>query len=309
VADRRRLGDSVTVEVGLRWDDHSQTDESLLSPRANLAWSLAPRTILRTAWGRFNQSQRPYELQVADGETTFRPVERSVQHVLGVEHHLAGDRAPTLRLELYHREIDNPLPRFENLYEPINTFPEVEPDRVRIEPQRSVSQGAEVFVRGRFGSGFDWWANYSWAEASDRLDGVWTRRHFDQPHTLNLDCDYRVNERWTINLAWRFHTGWPTTELRLEPTEGDEGEVVFVPVLGRPYARRLPDYHRLDLRASRRWSAGSAQLTFFVDVQNAYDRRNVAGFDFEIDEEEGLVVANPEEWAPIIPSAGLRVTF
>jgi len=318
VADRMQLGDVATLELGVRHDQHSLTDESVVSPRFNLAVDLAPHTVLRASWGRFTQSQRPYELQVEDGETVFQRVERSEHQVLGLDHAFGGARSlgPALRIELYRRRVGNPLPRYENLYEPINSFPEVEPDRVLIVPRSSRAEGFEVFLRGR-PRRLGWWVNYTYSRTEDDLEGNRTPRRFDQTHALNLDFDLRLGEKWRLNLAWRFHTGWPTTPLALEEVivlrpdvSGDlEPDVEYVPVLGPRFSARLPDYHRLDLRASRQWQARSATVTFFADVQNAYDRRNVAGFDYQVDDEAGRLVANPETWAQILPSLGIRFEF
>ncbi len=80
-------------------------------------------------------------------------------------------------------------------------------------------------------------------------------------------------------------------------------------MLGELNCERLPDYHRLDLRASREWRLGGGTLGFYVDIQNVYDRDNLAGFDVEIDDEEGVVIFEPEYWASILPSAGITWTF
>ncbi len=82
-----------------------------------------------------------------------------------------------------------------------------------------------------------------------------------------------------------------------------------MPVLGPLYDERLPDYHRLDLRASRAWRTKAGLLTFYLDIQNVYDRGNIGGFDFEIDEEEGTIVRRAEEWAGFLPSGGIRLEF
>jgi hypothetical protein len=315
VADRIDLSEDVSLELGLRYDEHSLTRETLLSPRLNLAYGLGRRSVIRAAWGRFTQSQRPYELQVEDGETEFQFVERSDHQVLGFEHLFTaaeGRPSAALRVEVYRREIANPLPRYENLWEPINQFPEVEPDRVRVAPERSFAEGVELFLRGTLGTNASWWMNYAYSKSEDEISGRSAPRRFDQTHSLNLDLDYRIGDHWTLNLAWRYHTGWPTTPLSVQEIEVEEDgeiETEFVPVLGPRFSERLSDYHRLDLRASRRWKTKSGTFVFFVDVQNAYDRRNLGGFDFELDEETGELITNEETWAPILPSLGIRFEF
>lgn len=312
LTDRSQLSDRLTAELGLRFDRHSQTDESHLTPRLNLAWALGEHDVIRFAWGRYHQSQRPYELQVEDGDTSFQPVERSEHRVLGLERRApgAGRRSPTsVRVELYQRIVKNPRRRYENLFEPINSFPELEPDRVVTLAERARAEGVEVFVRGGWGERVAWWANYTWASTEDRVGGRWQPRLFDQTHSLNLDLDWRVTDRWRVNVAWRYHTGWPTTPLDVAEAVNDEGETVFAPVLGLVNSERLSDYHRLDLRASRRWTIGSTEMSFYLDVQNVYDRKNPGGFDVEIDPDDGTLESATEAWPGFLPSLGVTVEF
>ncbi|HVS01751.1 MAG TPA: TonB-dependent receptor [Thermoanaerobaculia bacterium] len=308
VSDRATFG-RLTAELGLRFDRHDATDDGLWSPRLNLAWKAGGRTVLRAAWGRFFQSQRPYELQVEDGETALRPAELAEHWVVGAERLLPVPvfGLEAVRLELFRREIDDPRPRYENLLEPLNVLPEIEPDRVRIAPQRGTAEGAEALLRGRWGSRLDWWAAYTWSRAEERIGGDTVRRQLDQPHALSLDVGYRLPREWRLNLAWRYHSGWPTTPVAAafvgDPEEPEE-EPELVGVFGPLRSQRLPAYHRLDLRASRRWQLRRGGLTFFVDVQNLYDRANLAGFDVALDDEEETLELEAERWPGIFPSFG-----
>lgn len=328
--DRFQPREDLTLEAGARFDRHGLAGESAWSPRASLAWRAGEATVLRLGWGRYHQSQRAYELMVEDGDPTVYPLERAEHWVAGVERiFAAGRRAPlqALRAEAYRRRIADPRPRYENLFEPFSPFPEGELDRFRFAPERSRADGIELSLRGALGARSTWWLNYGWARSEDRLGGAWVPRLVDQRHTLNVDLATRLGH-WDVNLAWRFHTGRPTTAIALVPpaTGGDddderpdgsgddddgEGEddgegsagPPPTPVLGPLDGERLPDYHRLDLRLSRRWRLRSGELTFYVDVQNLYDRANVAGLDVEVDEGE-LVIA-PEPWPGFFASAGI----
>ena len=313
-SDRFHATDSLTVDLGLRFDHHTQTGESLWSPRVALARAVGKASVIRAAWGRFHQSQRPYELLVEDGDTTFYPVERAEQWVLGYERllDLGSESTASLegvRFELYERHVENPLPRYENLFEVLNTFPEVEPDRVRVEPDSATARGAEVFLRGNFGERTGWWLTYAWSSTEDRIEGEDAPRPYDQPHSLNLDFNHRFGDAWRLNLAWRYHTGWPTTPISVEEVADEDGESEFVPVLGARNSERFPNYHRLDMRLSRRWLKPKLGVELYMDVQNVYDRRNVAGFDIEIDDESGELEKIEEEWAGILPSIGVTFRF
>ncbi|MBZ0114679.1 MAG: TonB-dependent receptor, partial [Thermoanaerobaculia bacterium] len=333
-ADQWRPSSALTLEVGGRYDRHSLLGEELFSPRISIAWAAGPSTVLRTSWGLFHQSQRPYELAVSDGATEFSPAERSEHRIVGVEHtfgSLGSVRRVALRVEAYQRLVGNPRPRYENLFESFNNFPELEPDRVRIAPLESRAQGIEVFVRGATRGGIDAWANYTWSRSEDRLAEGWVPRDIDQTHALNLGLSFPV-KAWTATLAWRYHTGWPTTplsfvvvpeELAGDPEGGFEGEgesevevaalaageLEYTPVLGGIYSDRLSNYHRLDLRLRRGWQLRSGgRFEFYIDVQNLYNRRNHAGFDFVLDD-SGTIETVAERWPGIVPSLGVSWTF
>jgi outer membrane receptor protein involved in Fe transport len=313
-SDRVSLLDRLTAELGLRYDRHTASDDTLLSPRVNLAWRLGERSVVRAAWGRFFQSQRPYELQVEDGDSTLYPAERSEHWVLGYERHMGPNRfgVDAVRVELFGREVEDPRPRYESLLEPLNFFPEIEPDRVRIAPERSSARGLEILMRGSGGSRFDWLLAYSYARTEDRLDGEAVPRALDQPNTLAIDLHGRLPQRWDLNLAWRYHTGWPTTPVEtgfVDDPEDPDGEPKLVGVFGPLRSERFPVYHRLDLRASRRWDIGSGRLTFFADIQNLYNRRNRSGFTVSLDQDAEVVRLQPEQWPGIFPSFGITWEF
>jgi hypothetical protein len=308
-ADRFRLGEHLTVEVGGRVDRYGLTHETRLSPRINAAWSLGRSSVLRGAWGRFDQSQRAYELEVADGEARFHAVEQSEHQVLGYETMFSSgpDSGRSLRIELYRRITSRPRARFENLYEHLNYFPEAEPDRVRFNPTRSEARGLELFLRAPLGSRTSLWVTYTYASTRDRIDGQVVPRLYDQRHAATVDINLPLGTRWRLNAAWRYHSGWPVTALSLRAT-GDP-DAPWAPLLGPLNGDRLPGYHRLDLRLSRRWNSGRVALQFYLDVQNAYGRENLAGFDFEVDTDAGRIDAIAERWPGVLPSVGLNLEF
>jgi hypothetical protein len=108
----------------------------------------------------------------------------------------------------------------------------------------------------------------------------------------------------------------PEPEPEPEPPDDEAGEeavllqdVHYVPVLGPINSLRLAAYHRLDLRASRTWRTRWGRLDAFVDVQNVYDRQNVAGYDWELDEDTGELNRAAEPWAGILPTIGIHIEF
>ncbi len=310
LSDRFAPLEALTIELGVRYDRHSLPDETLLSPRASVAWSPRPASVLRASWGQFRQSQRPFELQVEDGSETLAPAERARHWVVGWEQLFArpGAFLRAFRFELFERRVDTPRLRFENALEQINTLPEIEPDRIRIVPDAGSARGVEAVLRGALGPRAGWWIVYSYSRSTEELEGRTTPRQTDQPHALSLNLNLPAGAHWNFHLAWRYHTGWPTTPVTATTVE-DEGETEVVPALGTLNSERLPVYHRLDLRASRSWRLRGGELELFFDVQNVYDRRNVAGYDLGIND-EGTGITLPEEhWPGIFPSVGISLAF
>ncbi|MEM7584048.1 MAG: TonB-dependent receptor [Acidobacteriota bacterium] len=314
LADRIRISDPFTLEVGVRWDRQGLTDEDQVSPRLNAVYSLGKAGALRASWGHFHQSQRPNELQVEDGETRFFPAERAEHRLIGWERslRLAG-RELSLRVDAYQREVTDPRPRYENLFDAFTPNPETTSDRILVAPQSASAQGLELFLSRRTGGRFSWWVGYALSEVTDLIDGRDVPRSIDQTHALTLDLNWRPGAKWNFNFAWLYHTGWPTTAISATTETRPDGTLSIVPVLGPLYGENLEDYHRLDMRASRQFRFGSGRsLELFLDVQNVYNRENQAGF--QVDDRRFALLDNGEvEYTPkeetflgIIPSFGLR---
>ena len=129
------------MEASLRWDRQTQTDQEELSPRLNLIYAPVSRLALRAAWGRFYQPQRINELQVEDGESRFFPAQRAEHRLVSLEWLLASRWR--LRADAYMKVMSDLRPRYENLFDPFELFPEGEGDRIRIAPDRAEAKGLE----------------------------------------------------------------------------------------------------------------------------------------------------------------------
>ncbi len=74
------------------------------------------------------------------------------------------------------------------------------------------------------------------------------------------------------------------------------------------YGARLPDYMRLDLRASRKWQTRWGEFGTSLEVINATNNANVFGYDyFKYRDPAGQIVLGQgdETWFSIMPSLGL----
>lgn len=307
VAGRVRINDSVVVEAGLRAGSESYTPDGVhVSPRLNVAWSPTPRTSVRAAWGLFHQPQAIHELQVEDGVTEYQKAQRAEHRVLGAQHSFR--RGIEARLEIYDKRLTQLRPRYVNLYDRLPVFPELRADRIRIAPESGHARGAELLVRSDAAQPLSAWMSYTLARVTDRLieggAGRDVPRDWDQQHAMTFSVNYQRGPKWNFNLAGTWHSGWPTTPLVARV----EGTQIFTE-LGPRNSTRLPDYQRLDFRASR--TAGA--FSFFVELFNLLGHENVTRvntFEFQQDA-NGAVTASPvtESVIGILPSFGVTWRF
>lgn len=305
---RFRPVEALVVEPGVRFDRHDHTGDNETNPRLNAALTLGRATV-RAAWGLHSQAHGLHELSVADGERSFRRSERAEHRVLGLEHPLG--RRVALRVEAYERASTRVRPRWENLDNAYDLFPEAQSDRVRVAPDRGRARGIEVLLSSRGAGSVNWHVSYVAARTEERIGGRWVPRTRDQRHAFYTDATYAMNARWQFSAAWQFHTGWPTTDVVYSLATLANGRRLLVSANGPLYGLRLPDYHRLDLRATRRFKLRRGELRAYVDIFNAYDRVNLLGYDHDVTVTGTQVtdVKEAREQLPFLPSVGLAWEF
>ena len=312
-SDRWKVSGKTVFEWGLRWDDQTYTDlssDSQLSPRVSLMHALTPKTDFRLSWGRYHQSQGINDLQIEDGITNFWPAQQADHLIAGIRT-LLKDKY-SLRIEAFHKDMREVRPRFENLYNPLGIIPEVQPDRVRLDPTSAKSSGLEISL-DRTSGPMTWWGSYTLSKATDRIDGKDQLRSWDQRHALQGGISWN-GDKWDVALAASVHTGWPATELSvIEDGVDDEGEPEFVAIPGARNADRLQTFASLDFRLSRRWQLRRSSLMAFLEISNLTNRRNECCYDYDLEEDEDTGEENLERsldyWLPLMPAIGILWEF
>lgn len=136
------------------------------------------------------------------------------------------------------------------------------------------------------------WATYSLGFV-ERTDEIQTYNpHYDRRHTINLLATYALGEDrdWELSARWSFGSGFPFTMTagiyeRLPFNGGlitdytiENGELGIT--FGDIYAGRLPNYHRLDIGAKKKFSIGKrGLLELSLSITNTYNRKNIFYFD------------------------------
>lgn len=311
----------LTLESGVRYDDASHSRDRTWSPRAALAYQLRRQTTLRAGWGHFHQVQGIDDLDIQFGDTAFHPAERSEHYVLGLEH-LFGNGLQ-VRLEAYYKEMTHLRDSYYSFRDIDEFFPEARDDLIRLEVDRARSQGVEFLFKHHATPQLSWWLSYVYADAQDDVIGIdydgrlikrtgWLPRAWDQRHTLNADANYRLNERWQFNAAFKYRTGWPSTAFTVERKVRADGSFAYYQDRGVFRGTRVPSYQRLDFRVNRRFEMPRGTLSTFLHVINLYNHTNVIRYDHDILEENAdtfRAEIGEETWFGIIPFLGVSWEF
>jgi len=307
LTSRLRVTDRLAAEFGLRWDEQSygRDSDDQWGPRVNLVYQVSPATRLRASWGRYQQFQDINELQVEDGITEFQRPQLADHAIFGLEQDLREGFA--LRVEAYRKDYRHPMARYESLFDPLSLVPELRWDRVRIAPDSARAEGFEVLLTRRNQEPWSGWLSYAWSRVVDSEDGVDTRRSWDQTHSMGAGVAW-TSAPWQATLAATYHTGWPTTPVRV--ADGADPAAPDI-VVGPRNAARFPDYASLDARVSREIALRRGDLSLFVEVTNLLDRANPCCVDFSFESQDGEPVIEREyrHWLPLVPSIGVLWKF
>jgi outer membrane receptor protein involved in Fe transport len=313
VSDRWKATPRTVLELGLRWDDQTYTDlpsDAQLSPRVSLMHGITPKTEFRLSWGRYYQAQGVNDLQIEDGVTNFWPAQQADHLIAGVQT-LINDNY-SLRFEAFYKDMSHIRPRFENLFNPLGVIPELQPDRIRLDPSSAQSSGVEISV-DRTAGPRTWWASYTLSRASDRIHGEDQLRSWDQRHSGQAGVSWS-SDKWDVAFAAGIHTGWPSTLLTLvEDGVDDDGEPVFVVVPGPRNDVRLHTFASIDFRASRKWQLRRSTLIAFLEVTNLANRKNECCYDYDFEEDEDTgeeyFGRSLDYWLPLMPAVGILWEF
>jgi hypothetical protein len=128
----------------------------------------------------------------------------------------------------------------------------------------------------------------------------------DLRHTISVVGRWRASADWSFGLKWRAQSGRPYTPVvgRENVAEYFDG-LDWVPVLGAYDSGRFPWYHRLDLRGERTFRIGATHANAYLEVINAYGRRNLYDYRYV----DGYSRAVPVRMLPFLPSFGMSVAF
>ena len=298
---RWRLAPKVVFDFGLRWDQQTYllaANDRQYSPRGSILLQPSARTEIRFGWGQFYQAQETNELQLADGVSDFFPAQRAEHFVLSGRRSLGRDL--WLDVSLFRKSFRTLRPRFENVFNTLTLVPELQFDRIMIDPDKAESVGAEfTLTHGGDSDDLIWWASYGWSRTRDWTTDDKVLRSWDQTHAFKAGM-VLTRGRWDLSAAAEIHSGWPTSLLSGTPANG----LAIAPRNEQRYAT----FASLDIRVSREFRVRGGEFIAFLDVTNVLNRENPCCTEYSLDD-QGELASRTAHWLPLVPSVGFVWRF
>lgn len=284
------ITENVTVNAGGRYEYTGFSRSSTFSPRFSVAWFPLADIKLNFASGIYYQAP---DMQLITEFNDNRSLgnEKSVHFIGGITSYLSDDYK--LTVESYYKDFSDLI---------------VRPDRIslkRINGGKGWAAGIDISIVKRLSDKWYGQVNYSYSqsERNEDLGEGWYRSDFNQPNIFNILLGYQFDEEWAVSAKWKYATGRPKDEFRVNPDIFNNPDFVrFSKEITGNNTLRFDDYHTLNLRVDYRKQLGKIGLVMFLDVANVYSRLNVNEERFIY--RDGTIAKKGFE---ILPTFGLKI--
>ncbi len=305
------LPEKLFIKPGWRISYYSNGNRLEPEPRLGIKFRPEKNTALNIALGRFTQplitlnSTEPvlsiYDVWVPVPKNRQTPT--AYHYIAGVERWFSHDI--TIQLEAYYKDYNNLL---ETRYGDFFTPPE------SLLSADGYSCGTELLLRKTTGN-ISGWLAYSFMWTRRSTQGTTYFPHYDRRHNLNLVATVQVLPHIDLTLRWTLGSGLPYAGIigyypKQVEKPGGSPEQRWEFINGPRDAFRYPIYHRLDLGVETTVPnrLGPFELSFFLDVINLYNAKNVLLYYWDISP-TGLLERHQVNMLPILPTLGLKAKF
>ncbi|MCY3552988.1 MAG: TonB-dependent receptor [Candidatus Poribacteria bacterium] len=305
--DEWQLHPKFALNVGGRYLYQDYREEGIqryeVGPRVMLAVKPTKSLTLRGAWGIYHQPVHLMGVPVEDGIETVGRAERAVHHILGVEY------TPTsrflVRVEGYYNTFNNLVGRLREFGRQNQVF---------TSPESADAKGVDVFMTHAVSTRLTWTLGYAFGIAEEIANKIKRFRQYDRRHSFAISSSYQFAPTWHLYLSWRFHTGEPRTPLIHSGVRLSNGGITCDRQFGDVHSARMPAYHSLDFRITKRSSNRRWELSWYFQILNLYNHANLDQYAFSEVRDEGTntiveCAIEEEPLFPIVPTLGVTVTF
>ncbi len=287
--------ESAKVLVGTRLDYFNKTDRLDVAPRLNARYDLHhafPRTTVKAGAGLFYEPPEPLHVVDVYGSKGLRS-NRSTHYALGFEQEFTRD--VELSVEGFYKNLSDLVMRVPSADGTLG-YQNVGDGKVL---------GVETLLKWKPSGRFFGWLAYTLSRSTRHNGPQEPERLFeyDQTHILSVLGSYDLGRGWQLGARFRYVSGSPHTACVAGVL--DAGSGVYSCKSGPLLGARMPSFNQLDVRVDKTWKFTDWKLTYYLDVQNAYNRSNTEAVMYNYN------YTKPEYQSglPVVPSMGLRGEF
>lgn len=325
---------SILVEPSLRLSYYASLGNAFLEPRLSAKWNVSNNFRFKLATGFYTQtfldtkSDRDI-VNLFTGYLTTSPdlnivstfqsepitsyVQKSKHFIFGAEYDIL--RNLNLNVELYYKTMDNLVSaNRDRLYADDQEHSD-KPDHMKKEytVESGNAYGADFSIKYDDGRLYVW-TIYSLGKV-ERIGETQTYSpHYDRRHNVNVLINYQMGQSrdFELSFRWNYGSGFPysptasMTEM-LDFSNGINTDYIsqngtLTTIYGELNSERLPNYHRLDISAKKRFDVGKRSiLEINLSVTNVYNRNNLFYYN--------RITSQRVDQLPIMPSLGITYTF
>ncbi len=305
--DEWQLHPKLALNVGGRYLYQQYREEGIeryeIGPRVALAVKPAKDLVLRGAWGIYHQPIHLMGIPVEDGIETVGRAEQAVHYILGAEYTPADNFL--VSLEGYYNTFDNLAGRLREFGRQNQIF---------VSPESGRARGVDVFMTHAVSNRLAWTLGYAFGVAEEIAGGTTIFRQHDRRHSFAISSNYQFAPTWHLYLSWRFYTGEPRTPLVHKEIRLPDGGIACDREFGDTHSARMPAYHSLDFRITKRSPYRRWEMSWYFQILNLYNHTNVDQYAFSEarDEKTNAIIGceiEEEPLFPIVPTLGITVNF
>jgi hypothetical protein len=278
----------------VRLDYSQDTRGWTVSPRFVTRYDLVPefpKTTLKGALGVFYQPPQPQESIPPFGTEGLKS-NRATHYDVGFEQELL--RSLNISVDGFYKDLQDLVRQSVTTTTASGvTYSNTGSGRV---------YGMELLLKLKDENFFGWIAyTLSKSERRDTPDGPLHNFQYDQTHIFTILGSYKLGRGWELGARWRYTSGSMYTPNQGGVVDFDAGAYAPIPTYP-PFSARLPAFHQLDIRVDKRWDFGTWRLSAYLDLQNAYYRKNPEGISYNYNYSQHDVISG----LPILPVLGVR---
>lgn len=267
---------------GVRVDRFHEIGEWAVDPRATARYARGATTF-KGGIGRFSQPPEEGEALEGLGTPTLR-AQHAIHYGAGVDHELT--ERVSFGVEGYYKDLRRMITTGAN--------------GMRDNSGTGRIYGLEVAGRWQPGGAFSGFLSYTLSRSERNDGGRWRLFDYDQTHILTVAGSYRLGGGWELGSTFRLVTGNPETPVMGSVFDADID--AYRPIYGAVNSARNPLFHRLDLRVEKQFHLAGHRCAGYLDLQNAYNRKNREGTAYSFDYSE----RRDTPGLPLLPSFGIK---